>query len=122
MTLRDETAEKVNAEIEEEQHIVFEDRVRAQHDLLKTVSLGKECSQFLATGVGAFILDRAIEGREAALESLSSVDSKDSDKIHELQREANVPAFFFTWLNEAIMSGVEAGEQINLDMEDDQDA
>jgi len=74
---------------------------------LKDVVLGRECSRFLESKVGRFLLDMAIQEEDAARTALVEVDPTDADAIRELQFKARVPNLVFSWLNEAIRVGVE---------------
>lgn len=76
--------------------------------LLKQVELGLDTQQFLRTGVGKRILQRAAEQEMESLKAMIDVDVTDTARMRELQANARLGSMVLAWLNEMIVEGENA--------------
>lgn len=73
-----------------------------------TSILGQDAIDFLNTRLGKTIRTYAISEIKAAQQALVNVDAADTKAILKLQMQANVPALFLSFIQEAISSGEQA--------------
>lgn len=79
-----------------------------QQELLRMVALSEQVNSFLGTGVGKYLVERAAQEREDALEQLAQVDAADANRIRELQQTVKRSDSIANWLAEAYDQGLAA--------------
>lgn len=81
-------------------------------ELLHTVQFGLEIKGFLDGAVGKYLLGRADQERQAALELLAEADASDVNYVRELQLIVRRAASLGEWLEEARMAGQAAEAEL----------
>lgn len=81
------------------------------NELAGAIALGDEVRDFFKTQIGRYLLDRAIEEKEAAFKQWQDIDPKDALAIRECQMQAAAPGLIFAWLQDAVTNGEVAREQ-----------
>jgi hypothetical protein len=90
--------------------------VYASDPMMQQVQLGVNVEHFITQDpVGRYLVERAKQSREAALERLASVDPTNARSISALQYEAKIPELFLHWLDEALANAEAAEEQIRAE-------
>jgi hypothetical protein len=74
-------------------------------ELQKTIELSFEVESFLGTALGKYLIQRAEEKIEAAVEDLKRCDPEDARQIRAIQHNIHVAEDFQYWLAEAIQAG-----------------
>jgi hypothetical protein len=87
----------------------FPPEVRAQ---LRTVQFGLDVAAFIETNVGQYLIGRAEQEREAALEELALADAADVNHIRELQLVVRRADSFGQWLADAQFAGEAADQEL----------
>lgn len=77
-------------------------------DLAQKAAIGRQLVDFSKTKAFDFLIDRAQQMRDDALEALADVNPADTAKIMELQVQARVGASFEEWLVDTIETGEQA--------------
>jgi hypothetical protein len=77
-------------------------------NLMDTAVFGERVSQFLKTDIGQYLIDRADDQRDAAVEELKKVDAWDARVITKLQHQIWMIEQFKTWLADAVVAGLQA--------------
>lgn len=72
------------------------------------MELGLDTQQFLRTGVGKRILQRASEQEMESLKAMIDADVTDTERMRELQSNARLGGMVLAWLNEIIVEGENA--------------
>jgi len=78
--------------------------------------MGKAASEFLATDLGKYIVQRCKEERDAALHSLMKADPEDYKQVRQFQNRAWRAQQFVEWFNELIIEGESALELIKEEL------
>jgi hypothetical protein len=82
---------------------------------LRAVSLGVEVQNYVQhEKIGQYLVERAHESRAAALEALAVIDPMDFKAVAQLQWQARIPDLFVAWLDEAVVNGSAAEENIRM--------
>jgi len=81
--------------------------------LERTIALGFEAEAFLKSDIGRYLVARADEEIECAVEELKGVDPEDAKAIRALQGKINVAESIQYWLAEAIQDGVNSMQELN---------
>lgn len=76
--------------------------------LAEMAAIGRQLVDFSKTKACDFLIDRAQQMRDDALEALADVNPADTAKIMELQVQARVGAHFEEWLLDTIQAGEQA--------------
>jgi hypothetical protein len=87
----------------------FPPEVREQ---LKTVQFGLDVAAFVETAVGQYLIGRAEQEREAALEAMAYGIASDIDRMRELQLVVRRADSFAQWLADAQMAGEAAATEL----------
>ncbi len=84
------------------------------HRARKILELSNESKVFFDSGLGRFILDRAIEAEDDAKMQLVTIKRADFDsrfkydaEVERLQNQAHIPALMITWMHEVIQQARE---------------
>jgi hypothetical protein len=77
-------------------------------DLLDTAVFGERVSQFLKTDVGQYLIDRADDERDAAVEAIKIVNPASINDVMRLQNRIWLMEQFKTWLADAVVAGLQA--------------
>jgi predicted ATP-dependent serine protease len=80
--------------------------------LIKEAQLGIEAEEFLATDLGRYLIARANEEREEAIELLITEDPNNIRAITKLQNKIAVVDSIQTWIANAIQNGYYAESEI----------
>lgn len=83
--------------------------------LVRWATFGKQVEHFLQTDIGSYMVKRAKEESEEALEELKAVDPFDGPKVAACQMKVKVADAVITWLGDAIAAGESAIEQLKED-------
>lgn len=81
------------------------------NEIRKRVTLGAEAERFLNTNLGRFLVQRAEEVIESAVDELKTVDPENPKTIRALQQKITVAESVQYWLAGAINDGYEAERQ-----------
>lgn len=84
-----------------------------QRLLLAEVDLGLEADQFLRSKIGKYIVGRATDQSEAAMEKLKIVDPTDAKAVQSIQNDIWRADTLATWITDLIRGGKNAEDQIN---------
>lgn len=76
--------------------------------LLEAAVLGKQVEAFIQSDVGQYLLIRAASELDETNKSLLTCDPFDGNLVANLQAKAYRAASFRTWLEEAVLSGLNA--------------
>lgn len=89
-----------------------------KHDaLFQKAALGIEVTDFIYNDkIGIYLMAKAEEARQAAVEALTIAEPTDTELIRKLQWQYRVPDLLITWLSEAISEGKIA--EHNIDQEE----
>ena len=79
---------------------------------------GKQVEYFLQSDVGSYLVKRAKEQGDEALEELKNVDAFDGNKVALSQLKARVADAVIVWLGDAIAAGESATEQLKQEGHD----
>lgn len=107
--------EERRQELEEEDRVLREERMRDNFELDKIIELDKTCRHFWDSKIGCFIMDRASEHADHAKNKLATLsrselgDEKFLNEIEMYQQAAHVPALLWTWINEAVLRAKQEG-------------
>lgn len=82
------------------------------NQIIKSIDFGFEVEAFLQSNIGKYLIGRAEEEVEAAVESLKSVDPENPKEIRGLQHKISVAENIQYWLADAIQAGHNAQEQL----------
>lgn len=77
-------------------------------ELIEKAVFGKEIEFFLASRIGQYIIKRADNYADEAMELLKKVDPKDESKIRELQNRIWIAESIQQWLADALTDGYQA--------------
>lgn len=80
--------------------------------LLHTVQFGLDVAAFIEGAVGQYLIGRAAQEREAALEELALAEAADVNHIRELQLIVRRADSFSDWLEEARLAGLAAEAEL----------
>jgi hypothetical protein len=86
--------------------------------LLERAKMGIEAERFLASGVGRYLVERANNDANLAVEALKTVNPDDPCRVRELQSDLNVPDKIVHWLAEMVSEGNACEFQLK-EMEDE---
>lgn len=81
--------------------------------------LGKECSDFIDSKIGRYLMDRAEKDQQAAYQEFKDADITDAKAIQSIQSKVNAPGISFAWLMDAINEGNNAQKIIAEEMADE---
>jgi hypothetical protein len=81
--------------------------------LLHTVQFGLDIKAFMDGAVGQYLLGRAAQEKQAALELLAEADASDVNYMRELQLIVRRAASFGEWLEEARHAGQAAEAELS---------
>lgn len=84
------------------------------YDQLQDAQLGDEVDTFLRSNIGKYLLERANEQKQAALEGLVRVNPADAEEIRKLQTEIEVATAAIRWLVEQYRAGRQALRNLEL--------
>lgn len=79
---------------------------------VRWATFGKQVEFFLQSDIGSYLVKRAKEEGDEALEELKKVDAFDGNKVSTLQLKARVADAVIVWLGDAIAAGESATEQL----------
>ena len=77
-------------------------------ETLKAINFGFEVQAFLESNLGRYLIGRAEEQIEEAVEKLKHVDPENASQIRALQHTIHVAEDIQYWLGEAIQAGLNA--------------
>ena len=92
----------------------FPPEIRAR---MQTAEFGLKVVEFTNTEIGVFLLERASQEREQALETLAEVNAADADAVRELQLIVRRCDSFRQWLESAVINGENAETELRIDSE-----
>lgn len=78
---------------------------------------GKQVELFLQSDIGSYLVKRAKQEGDAAMEELKQVDAFDGKAVASLQLKARVADAVIVWLGDAIAAGESAVEQLKEGVE-----
>lgn len=81
--------------------------------LEQAISLGFQVEAFLQSDIGRYLVQRADEEIEAAVEELKLVAPEDATTIRALQGKIHVAESVQFWLAEAIQDGVNSMQELS---------
>lgn len=81
--------------------------------LLRTVQFGLEVAGFVQTPIGQYLLGRAEQERDAALQQMVDANAADVDAMRELQLVVRRADSFAQWLADAQMDGEAADAELH---------
>jgi hypothetical protein len=87
----------------------FPPEIRAQ---LRTVQFGLDVQAFTESAVGQYLLQRAENEREDALEAMANGDAADVNGMRELQLIVRRADSFAQWLADAVVAGEAAAAEL----------
>ena len=87
---------------------------REERQLYAEAVLGKDAEQFFKTELGQYVLGRSMQDSEEVTAELKVTPPEDTNKVRELQNLIQVCEKTLVWLNEAIIEGRQALEQLEL--------
>lgn len=79
---------------------------------VRWATFGKQVEFFLQSDIGSYLVKRAKQEGDEALEELKKVDAFDGNKVSTLQLKARVADAVIVWLGDAIAAGESATEQL----------
>jgi hypothetical protein len=79
-------------------------------ELLAKVELGLDAQAFMRTKLGQYLIGRANEIVEEAVEKLKEADPDDTKAIRDLQNTIRLNESFMYWLADAVTQGQSAEE------------
>lgn len=79
---------------------------------LREVAFGMDVKAFIHSPIGQYLLKRAADERDEALEGLVNVDPTAADKIRDLQSTVRRAENFHVWLEEAVNTGQATEQQL----------
>jgi len=79
---------------------------------MQALELGVEVERFIDGAVGQYLLDRAAQQQEDALDALASVDPEDPKAIRSLQAKYQIALSFGEWLRDAVIDARNAHERL----------
>lgn len=84
-------------------------------DTVRAAIFGAQVEQFLDGEIGQYLLQRAADEANEAMEQLSTADPEDPKKIREIQNRVKVADLVLSWLREAIVTGDVAQQKLRED-------
>lgn len=84
----------------------------AQEDIANTIGFGVEVQKFLTGTIGTYLIERAKEDEQEALEGLANVDANDPAAIRRLQAQVWRANSFVGWLQEALEKARAAHDEL----------
>lgn len=81
-------------------------------DLMERAAIGEAAKQFLRSGLGKHLTERATQEVDESLAELIVVNPSRGDLVMELQNQIKVASKAITWLAEAISEGDNAMNQL----------
>lgn len=78
---------------------------------------GKQVELFLQGDIGSYLVKRAKQEGDEAVEELKKVDAFDGNAVAAIQLKARVADAVIVWLGDAIAAGESATEQLKEDLE-----
>lgn len=93
-----------------QENVIIDPLVR---DLMERAAIGEAAKQFLRSGLGKHLTERATQEVDEALAELVEVSPTRNDQIGELQNQIKVASKAITWLAEAISEGDNAMNQLS---------
>jgi uncharacterized protein YbjQ (UPF0145 family) len=82
-------------------------------ELLKTVELGLDVTQFLRSPVGQYLMQKADDERADALADLVDASPADAETIRALQSTIKRADSIQYWLRDAVQAGINAEAQLD---------
>lgn len=79
---------------------------------LAEVQLGLNVEEFLQSKIGRYLIGRADIDRQRGIEVFAAADIDDKVKMREAQFLVNMPNNFLKWLEDAVIGGRNAEEQL----------
>lgn len=79
---------------------------------VRWATFGKQVEYFLQSDVGSYLVKRAKQECDEAVEKLKDVDAFDGKAVAALQLKARVADAVIVWLGDAIAAGESAIEQL----------
>ena len=79
---------------------------------MRTAEFGLKVVEFSNTDIGVFLLERASQEREQALQTLAEVNAADADAVRELQLIVRRCDSFRQWLESAVIDGENAETEL----------
>lgn len=89
-----------------------------QDPKVQWATFGKQVEYFLQSDVGSYLVKRAKQEGDEALEELKKVDAFDGNKVAACQLKARVADAVIVWLGDAIAAGESATEQLKQESHD----
>lgn len=83
---------------------------------VRWATFGKQVEYFLQSDIGSYLVKRAKQDGDEAIEELKKVDAFDGQKVAALQLKARVADAVIVWLGDAIAAGESATEQLKEDL------
>jgi hypothetical protein len=80
--------------------------------IVRTVILGRQVTEFLSSDVGAYLMQRADDFAQEAIDALTRVDPEDPKAIRVLQNKIAVADLIASWLREAEAQGEQAEQHL----------
>lgn len=81
---------------------------------VRSAVFGKEVENFLRSELGDYLLTRAKDKKEQAVEKMKSVNPFDPEEVVRVTNEIRIADMFMDWLAEAIQMGREAQENLEI--------
>lgn len=76
------------------------------------VRLGMQAEDFLKSPIGKYLLGRAADKADEALEKLKRVSPAETESVRALQNDVRLMESFGTWIRDAITNGNNAESQL----------
>lgn len=80
--------------------------------LVRWATFGKQVEFFLKSDIGSYLVKRAKQEKDSAIEELIKADPTDVQTIAKWQLQARVADAIIGWLGDAIEAGQSATEQL----------
>lgn len=79
-----------------------------QEDLMPVAIFGRQVGQFMSSDIGKYMLGRARDQYEAALDEFKRCDVNDVEVVRGLQNQMKMAENVRSWLEQAVQEGLQA--------------
>lgn len=83
--------------------------------IVRSAVFGAQVEQFLASDVGLYLMQKADDYAQEAIDELTRCDPEDPKKIRAIQNRIQVADLIANWLNEAVAIGEQAEQHLRED-------
>jgi len=85
------------------------------------IILGNQADEFFKSDIGRYVIERANESTRNAVEQLKEIDPSDAKAVNKIQLELKGAENALTWINEMIINGRSAYQQIEIMSNNEED-